>query len=196
MIAYCQRKYPDLAIRFEEDLRRPLMRDLVEGDLEVAICSYPGDNPMIAAEPILEESLFLVANRSHPLAGKTKVSINDFKDEPLVMLGESNTLGEKILEFFDRNEFKPKIACICSQVKTVKALVHNNVGLAILPKMARESNDGFDLVFKSLMSSKMNRLVFALTYSKRYLSPGGRAFIDALRAYVDGDDPEAFLPKH
>lgn len=187
VIAYCQRTYPDLDIRFEEDLRRPLMRNLVEGDLEVAICSYPGDNAHIEAEPILQEALLLVANKGHPLARKTKVSINDFKSEPLVMLGESNTLGEKVLEFFDRNDFKPKIACICSQVKTVKALVQNNVGLAILPEMARGENDGFDIAYKSLVSARMNRLVFALTYGKRYLSPGGRSFIDAIRRYADGE---------
>ncbi len=188
VIAYCQKRYPDLEIRFTEDLRRPLIRELVEGDLEVAICSYPGDNALIEAEPILEEPLFLVANESHPLAKKAKVSINDFKDEPLVMLGESNTLGEKVLEFFDRNDFKPKIECICSQVSTVKALVHNNVGLAILPEMARVMSEGYDIKFKSLTSSRMNRLVFALTYSKRYLSPGGRAFIEALRQYIDSKE--------
>jgi len=185
VMAACARKHPKLAIRLEENLRRRLLEDLLDGNLEIALASYAKPETHVAAEPILRESLFLVTRTDHPLAGKQRLSIRDFKDEPLVILGESSTLGDRIFEFFGRNEFEPRIGSLCSQVKTVKALVSHGRGISILPAMARKDSEDLGLAYSSLASARMGRLIFALTHEKRYFSPGARAFIEELRAYVD-----------
>ena len=185
IIARCRERYPDLEVQLEENLRRPIMDNLLEGRLEVAISSYSGDETRIDAEPILQEGLYLVVPANHPLEGKSEISIRDFKDEPMALLGESLALGNKVLELFERNDFEPKIEALCSQVTTVKALVRAGVGLSILPEMARESASAYGLSFKPLVSSRMTRLLFAMTDSQRYLSSGARAFLDVLREIVD-----------
>ena len=167
-------------------VNRRVIDDLLHGEVEVAFTSYTGDTPNIAAEPILQESLYLAIPGSHRLAKqKERVSISDFKDEPLVLLGESATLSDKVYSFFGNNNSQPNVVALCSQVRTVKELVNAGLGLAILPEMARDQKDGFDIVFRSLASARMNRLVFALTHSRRYLAPGARVFIDTLRDVVD-----------
>ncbi len=185
VLAACRERFPKLEIQMEENLRRPLMDNLVDGNLEVVISSYTGKGLHIDAEPILLEQLNLVVPRKHALVKKNKISIRDFKDEPLIVLGESSTLGEKIFEFFGRNDFEPKVGALCSQVSTVKALVHSGVGLAILPEMAREEISPYDVVFKSLVSSHMTRLLFALTHEQRYLTSGARAFLRVVREIID-----------
>jgi LysR family hydrogen peroxide-inducible transcriptional activator len=184
-IAYCRERYPDLEVRLEENLRRPLMDNLSEGRLEVAISSYSGDESRIDAEPILQENLNLVVPKGHRLANKREISISDFAGEPMVLLGESLALGNKVLELFERNDYEPKIGALCSQVSTAEALVQSGVGLSILPEMARETASAYGLVFKPLVSSRMMRLLFALTHSQRYLSAGARAFLEVIREVVD-----------
>lgn len=184
----CRERFPELQIRVDENLRRALLENLVSGNLEVVISSYSGNFSQIDAEPILQESLNLVVPRGHVLANKEDISIEDFKDEPLIVLGESSALGEKVLEFFERNDFEPKTAAYCSQVSTAVALVHSGVGLAILPEMARESISPYDVVFRSMRSLKMSRLLFALTHEQRYLSSSARGFLDVVREFVDGRD--------
>lgn len=181
----CRGNYPELQIRIEENLRRTLLENLVSGGLEVVISSYSGKVAQIEAEPILQEQLNLVVPRRHVLASKERISINDFKDEPLIVLGESSALGEKVMEFFERNDFEPKTAAYCSQVSTAVALVHAGIGLAILPEMAREAVSAYDVVFRSMRSLKMSRLLFALTHERRYLSSAARAFLDVVREFVD-----------
>ncbi len=181
----CRERYPELQIRIDENLRRALLENLVSGSLEVVISSYSGDVSQIDAEPILQESLNLVVPRGHALARKEEISIGDFKDEPLIVLGESSALGEKVLEFFERNDFEPKTAAYCSQVSTAVALVHSGHGLAILPEMARETVSPYDVVFRSMQSLKMSRLLFALTHERRYLSSAARGFLEVVREFVD-----------
>lgn len=187
-IARCRVQYPELEIRLEENLRRPIMDNLLEGHLEVAISSYSGDETRIDAEPILQEGLYLVVPTGHRLEKKSQISIRDFADEPMALLGESLALGNKVLELFERNDYEPRIGALCSQVTTVEALVREGVGLSILPEMARESASAYGLTFKPLVSSRMTRLLFAITHSQRYLSVGARAFLDALRKVVDERD--------
>ena len=185
IIRSCREKYPNLNIRVEENLRKYLLDALTEGEVEVAVSSYGGGSPHISAEPLLQESLFLVVRKDHPLAGVEKVSIRDFKDEPLVVLGESGSLSEKIYEFFGRNEATPNVVAVCSQVRTAKELVEAGLGVAILPAMARDRARTRHVVFKSLVSARMSRLVFALTHESRFLGPNGRAVLNELRNYAD-----------
>lgn len=185
VLARCRERYQDLQIRVEENSRRSLMNSLVDGQLDVVISSYSGEAQHIDAEPILQESLNLVVPRGHALAEQQEISIEDFKDEPLILLGESLVLGERVLELFGRNDFEPKIMAMCTQVSTAKALVHSGVGLSILPEMAREAVSPYDVVFRTLISSSMTRLLFALTHERRYLSSGARAFLKIVREFVD-----------
>lgn len=186
VIAACRERYPKLQIRVQESLRRRLIEDLLHGEVEVAFTSYSGDTPGIDAEPILQEALYLAVPAGHPLASqKERIAIADFKNEPIILLGESATLSEKVFSFFGNNDSKPNVVALCSQVRTVKELVNAGLGVAILPEMAQDRKDGFDIVYRSLASARMNRLLFALTHARRYLAPGARVFIDTLREIVD-----------
>lgn len=186
VIALSRKRFPKLEINIQENLRRRLIDDLSHGEIEVAITSYTGDSAHIDAEPILQESLMLAVSSQHRLATqKEHVALSDFKDEPIVLLGDSATLGDKVFEFFGRNNSQPRIVAMCSQVRTVKEFVHAGIGVAVLPEMAREANERFEIVYRSLASARMSRLVFALTHSRRYLSPGARAFIDMIREVSD-----------
>ena len=186
VIELARERYPKLLIRIQESLRRKLISDVVHGELEVAISSYTGDTPNVDAEPILQESLVLAVPSGHSLASKQgPVSLNDFKEEPLVLLGESATLGDKVFDFFDNNDTKPNVVALCSQVRTVKELVSAGMGVAILPEMAREQRESYRIVYRSLASARMSRLLFALTHSRRYLTPGARVFIDLVREVAD-----------
>lgn len=182
IIKMCRERYPELEIQIQESLRRRLIDDVAQGRLEVAISSYTGDAPSIDAEPILREDLVLAVSMHHPLAKqKEKVSIEDFKDEPLVLLGESATLGDKVFDFFDRMNIEPKVVALCAQLRSVKELVNLGVGVAILPAMAKDDHIPFDIVYRTLVSERMSRLLFALTHSRRYLTPGARVFMDLVR---------------
>lgn len=182
VIRMCRERYPNLEIYIQENLRRRLIDEVTQGQLEVAISSYTGDAPSIDAEPILREDLVLAVSKNHRLATqKTRVSIEDFKDEPIVLLGESATLGDKVFDFFDRMNVEPKVVALCSQLRSVKEMVNLEMGVAILPAMAKEEHLPFEIVYRSLVSERMTRLLFALTHSRRYLSPGARVFIDLIR---------------
>ncbi|MDQ8201694.1 LysR family transcriptional regulator [Pelagicoccus sp. SDUM812003] len=181
-LSICRERYPKLQIHIQENLRRRLIDEVVQGHLEVAISSYTGDTPIIDAEPLLQEALVLAVSAKHPLASqKEAISINDFKDEPLVLLGESATLGDKVFDFFDRMKIEPKVVALCSQVRSLKELVNLGIGVAILPEMAIDETQPFNIVYRSLVSARMSRLLFALTHARRYLSPGARVFIDLVR---------------
>lgn len=186
VIELCRKRYPKLKVHVQESLRRKLIAELLHGEIEVAVSSYTGDTPGIDAEPILQEALKLAVPKDHPLAEKPgRISISDFVEEPIVLLGESATLGDKVFDFFGNNEAKPNVVALCSQVRTMKELVAAGMGVAIVPEMAGGDQGVYNIVYRSLVSAKMTRLLFALTHSRRYLSPAARAVIDLVREVAD-----------
>src|ERR1700722_8658586 len=74
LIARCRRRHPNLQVNIREDFKTTLIRELREGDLDLAIVALPVSDPMIQAETLWKEPLLLAVARNHPLASKQRVT--------------------------------------------------------------------------------------------------------------------------
>ncbi|PTY08213.1 hypothetical protein DB347_01115 [Opitutaceae bacterium EW11] len=183
IIARCRELHPNLEVHAREDFRPSLCRSVTEGELDLALVSLPIAEPQLLVEPLFSEPLLLVANGNHPLAKKPAVSAPDLENETFILLGDSSTLASQIQRFCGEHHFQPKIGYRCSQIKTVKAFVALNLGISILPRVARSPDDR-DLTYRELSGRAPKREIAVIRHLQRYQSTGAQAFLAVTQELV------------
>ncbi|MSU51800.1 MAG: LysR family transcriptional regulator [Opitutaceae bacterium] len=189
LLARCREQHPNLEIQVREDFRGPLVRGVVEGELDVAISALPVKDARISVETLLTELLLLVVGKSHPLATRPRVVARDLADETFVMLGASSSLAAEVQRFCGDHHFEPRIGYRCSQVATVKAFVELGVGISILPRVAQAPADEAGLVYIVLSGGAPTRELGVIRHLQRYQSRGVEQFLQLLRESTSRMNP-------
>src|SRR6202522_1357069 len=147
LITLCHERFPNLQVNIREDFKTTLIRELREGELDLAIAPLPVADPMIQSETLWSEVLQLAVAKNHPLASKPKVTGADLAAETFILLGSSSSLADQVKRFCGEHHFEPRIGSRCAQVATVKALVGIGAGISILPIGAKSVDDRGSLAF-------------------------------------------------
>ena len=184
LIQRCRVKHPNLLIHVREGFRSDLVRDVVEGELDLAVVTLPVKEPRLSIEPLLTEPLLLVVGKSHPFASRGAINLADLADETFVTMGESSTLATQIRAFFGDHNFTPKIGYRCSQVATLKLFVAMGAGISILPQVARLPDDRDTLTYLRLTGSAPVRELAVIRHLQRYQSRGAEQFLALLREHA------------
>ncbi|RGZ01227.1 LysR family transcriptional regulator [Clostridium sp. AM58-1XD] len=120
--------YPEIMLNSREGGSRYLMEMLDDSVLDFAI--VPINDLTEDSYNILKltetETVFCVS-RNHPLAGRGKVSVEQIKDEPLIMFNDGFYQNQVIKERFEREGFRPRILHYSSQFYTIKEFISDEI---------------------------------------------------------------------
>jgi LysR family hydrogen peroxide-inducible transcriptional activator len=194
-IARCRTELPNITIDAREDFRADLVRAVIEGELDLAVVPLPLEDHRISIEPLFTEPLLLVVGKSHPIARRSEISINEIAEENFISMGSSSTLAEQIRVFFGGHNFAPRIGYRCAQVPTVKLLVSMGLGISILPQLARQEHDR-DLVYLRLTGAQPTRSLAVIRHMQRYQSRGAEQFLTFLRKHTREEHTPPAEPIH
>src|SRR5688500_4993391 len=184
LIAQLRETLPNLLVDSVEDFRSNLVRGVVEGDLDLAVVPQPVKEHRISIEPLFAEPLLLVVGKSHPIAGRTEISIADLAAETFVSLGDSSALATQVRAFFGDQKFQPRIGFRCAQVATLKQIISLGLGISLLPQLARQQDDRDTLTYLKLTGSEPTRELVVIRHLQRYQSRGAEQFLTVLREHV------------
>ena len=181
LIQECRKRYPNLQVNIREDFKANLIRNPLDGELDLALAAPPIAESNILVEPLWQESLIIAVAKNHPLALKPHVTAADLADQTFIVLGSLSSLTADVRRFCGDHHFEPKIGSRCSQVATVKALVGIGEGISILPAGARNAEDDESLAYVALEDDKPVRAIVVLRHMQRYQSRGAEQFMTLLR---------------
>ena len=122
----------------------------------------------------------------HRLTRRRRVTAEELREEPFILLGEMHCLGEQVLSFCRANGCQPRIACRSAQISTIQALIALGQGVSLLPEMARGSDPANARSYRLLADGKPTRTIAAVWHRRRYHSPVAGWFLDALRKLCAG----------
>src|SRR5580658_2633656 len=181
LIARCRKRHPNLQVNIREDFKSTLIREMLDGELDLAFVALPIEEASIQVEVLWKEPLLLAVARDHPLASKQGVTSADLANETFVLLGSSSSLAAQVRRFCGDHHFEPRIGSRCAQVATVKALVATGAGISILPAGARSDGDRDTLAYVTLSDAEPNREIAVLKHMQRYQSRGAEQFLALVR---------------
>lgn len=128
--------HPAVDLRVEEGGSQNLVRDLLRGDLDLALIIMPahGADPGLHTEEILRESLVVASLDEVPgtsAAGELRVT--DLRGQPLVMFREGYDLRDATLQACREAGFEPTLSVDGGEMDAVLSFVEAGLGVALVP---------------------------------------------------------------
>ncbi len=157
----------DVLIR--EDLSQNLIEMLNKGEIDVALMALPFATQDFVTYELFDDPLLLALPKNHSLAGKKKVSLDELKQVPMLILEDGHCLRDHSLNACSFSINDIDVPYQASSLHTLMKMVSNGIGGTLLPRMAANS----DLVKSNEISiceidkTNMNRKI-ALVWRRNY----------------------------
>ena len=174
--------FPNAQLIAHEDFTESLVRDLVDGKLDVGVTSTPIHNRLIYTEELLSEPFLVASSKKNDVITRATIRVNELDDFPFIALNEIHCLGEQIQSFCYQQHLELKIVCNASQLITVQNCVALGLGVSLVPKALALSDKSKRIVYRMLSDSAPQRKIAAATHVERRQSFLAKKFIEIVRA--------------
>jgi LysR family hydrogen peroxide-inducible transcriptional activator len=175
------RAFPRATVQVIEDVTGRTLKRCDEGDVDLAIVALPITTKYLELEELFEEELLLVLPPRHPLGRKRRITINDLKPHPFVLLDEAHCLSGQIMSYCQRRSIQPVAMERTSQLTTVQELVALDHGVSMVPAMAQRLDKSKRRTYRSLVSPTPKRKIAMIWNPYRFQSKLLEAFKELLR---------------
>ncbi|TJY41382.1 LysR family transcriptional regulator [Cohnella pontilimi] len=137
VVSAFRKLHPHVKFRFRQGMYASLIRDVTEGEVDLAFISpHPEKNDLVTGEIILTEELFAILPDKHPLAQEVAIDLDQLKDESFVLFNPGYSLRSLVWEACLKAGFTPKIGFEGEETDTIRGLVAAGMGVSLLPEMA------------------------------------------------------------
>ena len=133
IIEYFQNNYPQVVFQIEELGHDEMIDGLVDGSLDIALMSFPGDRTSIDFIPILEDPMMVVFPPGHELSKYDYVPVDKLREYPFIMTYKSYDKDPH--RVFEDAGFTPEVRYYSRDDFAVLSMVQRGLGLAILPEL-------------------------------------------------------------
>ena len=131
-IAVVRHKYVDLQIDLDILKIEDAIDYLLLGRGEVVAISYRLEHPAITFEPLARGRLFCIVAEAHPLAGRTRISVEEIATFPLIGIDPRDPYGQIVVHLFATAGVPYRVPIKARFGVTVCALVRENLGIAVI----------------------------------------------------------------
>ncbi len=116
-----------------EEISRMVLDDEVQLGFERVL-----SHPEIAAAPLYEDDIVLLANRSHALASRGRASVEEVAQESMIFFDTGSSFHGQIEGMFRGAGVTPRLTLDVESLELAKRLALRGLGLAFLPRVAVE----------------------------------------------------------
>jgi len=140
---FCE-KYPQIEISLEVLNRDGVVKRLEENLDDLYIMSQPPKHLEIDDEVLMPNPLMLIANHSHPFAGKRNFDLQLLTHEQFIFREKGSGTRMSTDAHFKRLKFKPKVRLELGSNEAIKQAVLGGLGLAVLSQYSLGDTVGRD----------------------------------------------------
>jgi DNA-binding transcriptional LysR family regulator len=183
------RKHPRMSFHVVANDTAGLYRDVIDRNVEFAICRMLGPLPDdLAAEVLFHDSLAVLTSAKNPLTRRRKLTLADLVDEPWVQLPTDSLFGSMVAELFTANGYEPPRPTVVTLSEYLKNdFLAKGRFLTVLPAFMLKV-PGWHPRLKALPVDLPNtrRPVGLITLKNRMLTPLAQLFIANVRTIAKG----------
>lgn len=133
---HLQKRFPKLNMLLVEEKTPALVEQLERGDIDAAVLAMPVQGGEFAHQPLFEEPFMLAVGKSHPLAARKQVTLEDIQNETMLLLEDGHCMREQALSICRRigvgeaNNFR------ATSLETLRHMVACGRQVTLIPKLA------------------------------------------------------------
>lgn len=166
LVKILRQKAPHIKLELYELTTTLLIEQLKQGAFDLGVVALPIQDSGLVSASLGKEDFVLAVSKTHPLALKRHVKLNDLSREDVLMLKEGHCFREQALEFCANHNSNLKVTFEGSSLVSVMNLVSANLGVTLVPQMAthKASNDLQFVKFASPQPHREIGLVWRMSY--------------------------------
>ncbi len=189
VLAEYRRRFPGVSLSFHTCAFHSLEHELQTGVTDLAFLLAESINSAnLEAEPLSFERLLMVSNVGHPLAKKSKVSIEELAGEPIFLAKADCGYRMVFEQMLTEAKVGPQTLLEFNSVEMLKACLVRSSGVTMIPEITvRAEIDRGELSILQWEDPHMETAILMIWHKAKWLSPSLRAFMDISRAVI-GDD--------
>ena len=181
VIRHFSQDFPKARLSVHEDLTDALVRDLIDGKLDVGITSTPIHNRLIRTQELLSEPLLVASSKANDIITRANIHVKELDEFPFIALSEVHCLGEQVQSFCYQQNLEMKIVCHTAQLSTVQNCVAMGLGVSLVPKALAVSDQSKQVIYRELSGAAPQRKIAAATHIERTQSFLAKKFIEIVR---------------
>jgi LysR family hydrogen peroxide-inducible transcriptional activator len=131
-----RKRFPELKLQLAEEKTEDCLRLLDNGELDAALLALPLDEDGLEMEILFEEPFMLAMPRSHPLAERSGVTLEDLDGKELLLLEDGHCLREHALEVCALAGARERVDFHATSMETLRQMVAAEVGITLMPVLA------------------------------------------------------------
>ncbi len=150
IIPFINKNYPALNVYLVEEKTEKLVEMLESGEIDAAFLAMPIKNKKFTVKKVFSEKFFLAAPKlvqgSQMKFKKEKVSLDDIKDQKLLLLEEGHCLRDQAMQVCKVSGARENKTFRATSLETLRSMVASGMGLTLMPALARQENDGINYI--------------------------------------------------
>jgi len=165
-VATLREKYPHVNISLHQGAPDQVAQMLINDVAEIGMATESlAKYEELVTLPVYEWSHVLVLPAEHPLASKTRLSLEDLAEYPIITYHPSFTGRTRIDQAFAQKQLSPRIALEAIDSDVIQTYVRLGLGIGIVAEMAIEQNQMQGLVTRPL-SQLLGKNVARIAFKK------------------------------
>ena len=182
--------FPGLDLRPREAVTSKLVRDLIEGRLDLALVALPVSEPSLVEYPLFDEEFLLVRPRQQ--ADQPVPTLDALRQMPLLLLEEGHCFREQAISFCKLPPSLTGEIMEGSSLSTLVQMVGAGIGVTLIPAMAAAVETGSaDVVLSALPDPRPSRSIGLVWRRSNPLA----AQLETLAAALTDGLPQGALPR-
>lgn len=135
---------PDLKLLLIEEKTDILLKKLQNGQVDIAVLALPLPLEITTLEytKLFEDDFLLAVAPSHKFAMHKSIARADLENEILLLLDDGHCMRNQALDICSLSGAKENQEFRATSLETLRAMVAVNVGITLIPKLAKQHNDG------------------------------------------------------
>ncbi len=178
MIGKFSRLYPGVEFHLYENVTPYILKDLVNGEVDLCLTSPFEKQHGILWHKLLDEMLYAYLPVSHSLAVKSNICLADLKGEPFISFKKSYNTRTLVDKFCGMAGFTPEVKFEGGDLATIVGLVSSGLGVAVIPKFS--GVDSSKVKCLPIISPICEREIGLAWLEERTLPPSAKLFRDFL----------------
>lgn len=141
MLAEFVRCNPDMRVRIMERENRDTIQSLKNGEIDLAIMRYEGNDEQLRVIPVVSNKMILAVSRNHPLASREVVDLREVQDETFLTFNKASEVYQKSNELLRSSGVSATLRGSELRVNTMKAFIERQHAVALLTDNMIEDDD-------------------------------------------------------
>lgn len=184
-------RFPQVQLTFCPEYDTSLHDAIRDGVMDVAfVISEPFQSSHLIIEPLVAETMLIIAYPEHPLARSPGVSFADLQSEPLILTEPTCNYRRMLEQSFRAAGLPMPPPMEFHSVEAIKQCVMAGIGLSFLPLVAVETEIAQGRLIPLNWAGRDFQVVTQIIWHKdKWLSPALRAFLKVTRELIQTLEP-------